>query len=136
LWYVGRAVAWLFAHHGLGRPHQQVNQPLLVLRSYREQSDLSGAVVALRCFVTPQTMRQIVAKLEVATLISRRVHPEHGRILETYLMERGEALVSRSHQVVEDIEERMLAGFDTHERIGLLAALHSLVDGLESGEKL
>ena len=69
-------------------------------------------------------------------MISRRVHPEHGRILETYLMERGEALVSRSHQVVEDIEERMLAGFDTHERIGLLAALHSLVDGLESGEKL
>jgi DNA-binding MarR family transcriptional regulator len=57
-------------------------------------------------------MRQIVAKLEGATLISRRVHPEHGRILETYLMERGEALVSRSHQVVEDIEERIVAGFD------------------------
>jgi hypothetical protein len=30
----------------------------------------------------------------------------------------------------------MLAGFDTHERIGLLAALRSLVDGLDSGDKL
>src|SRR5215208_525249 len=53
-----------------------------------------------------------------------------------YGEERGEALVSRSHQVVEDVEERMLAGFDTHERIGLLAALRSLVDGLDSGDKL
>jgi DNA-binding MarR family transcriptional regulator len=106
-----------------------------VLSVLDDEPGLSGAALARRCFVTPQTMNQIVAKLEKEALISRRDHPEHGRIRQAYLTERGEELVSRAHRDVEDVEERMLAGFDADERLDLLRTLSGLVDGLRSGEK-
>jgi DNA-binding MarR family transcriptional regulator len=49
--------------------------------------------------------------LESAGLVSRRPHPEHGRVLQAYLTETGEKLVSRAHQMVETLEQRMLAGW-------------------------
>ena len=36
---------------------------------------------------------------------------------------------------VEEIEERMLAGFDAEERLDILRALGGLVEGLRSGER-
>jgi DNA-binding MarR family transcriptional regulator len=46
----------------------------------------------------------------------RRSHPEHGRVLQTYLTEEGVGLVVRAHWVVEAIEERMLSNLGKEER--------------------
>jgi DNA-binding MarR family transcriptional regulator len=96
---------------------------------------LSGAELARRCFVTPQTMNAIVANLETAGLVDRRPHPEHGRVLQAYLTEMGEELVSRAHGIVEDIEQHMLAGLDRDERLRLLKVLRSCIDSLKTGPK-
>ena len=101
-----------------------------------DEPGLSGAALARRCFVTPQTMNQIVAKLKGANMISRHPHPEHGRVLQTYLTGEGEELVSRAHGVVEPIEERMVASLSGAERARLLEMLRSCVESLEAGEKL
>lgn len=92
---------------------------------------LSGAELARRCFVTPQTMSAIVVNLEAAGLVLRQPHPEHGRVLQAYLTAAGEELVSRAHEIVETIEKRMLASLDPQERLQLLNALRSCVGSLE-----
>ncbi len=98
-----------------------------------EEAGLSGAALARRCFVTPQTMNQILVKLESAGMVERRPHPEHGRILSAYLTGKGAKRVSRAHGVVGDIEERMLAGLGRKERSRLLETLRGCVESLEAG---
>jgi DNA-binding MarR family transcriptional regulator len=53
-----------------------------------EEPGLSNAALARRSFVTPQTMNQIMVRLEAAGLVERRAHPEHGRVLQAYLTKR------------------------------------------------
>ncbi len=95
------------------------------------ESGLSGAELARRCFVTPQTMNGIVVNLENAGLLERRPHPGHGRVLQTYLTGEGEAMVSRAHAPIEAIEGRMLAGVGEEERGRLLRDLRNCADALE-----
>ncbi|QIN85008.1 MarR family transcriptional regulator [Rubrobacter tropicus] len=95
------------------------------------EAGLSGAGLARRCFVTPQTMNGILAKLEGAGLVERRRHPEHGRVLQAYLTETGGAVVSRAHALVEAVEGRMLEGLTEHERGRLLVVLRGCAEALE-----
>ena len=95
-----------------------------------EGPGLSGAEVARRCFVTPQTMNGVLVKLEGAGLVSRRAHPEHGRVLQVYPTQEGEELVVRAHRVVVEIEERMLGDLEGDERLGLLEMLRGCADAL------
>lgn len=99
-----------------------------------DEAGLSGAALARRCFVTPQTMNQILTNLEAAGLVERRPHPEHGRVLSAYLTDRGARLVALAHARVAAIEERMLAGLDGEARSLLLDALKSCVESLETRE--
>ncbi|WP_420481531.1 MarR family winged helix-turn-helix transcriptional regulator [Actinopolymorpha pittospori] len=71
---------------------------------------LSGAELARRCFVTPQTMNQIVAGLEARALVQRAPHPTHRRILQISLSERGRTLLVEAHRGVGAVESRMTAG--------------------------
>jgi DNA-binding MarR family transcriptional regulator len=79
-------------------------------------------------------MNGIVTNLEAAGVVERRPHPEHGRVLQAYLTERGEELVSRAHALVEAVEERMLAELGEDERLKLAEALRGCADSLASGE--
>lgn len=94
---------------------------------------ISGAELARHSFVTPQTMNAIVARLEAAGLISRGVHPAHGRVLRAYLTEAGKKLLSGAHRSVRMVEERMLADLNTEERQLLLDTLRRCTSSLETG---
>src|SRR5215210_2972527 len=98
-----------------------------------EAPGLSGAELARRSFVTPQTMNAILANLGSAGLVVRRPHPEHGRVLQAYLTEMGEESVARAHGLVEDVERRMLEGVSRDDRHRLLEALRGCADALEGG---
>jgi DNA-binding MarR family transcriptional regulator len=95
-----------------------------------EEAGLSGAALARRCFVTPQTMNQILMNLQGSGMVERRPHPEHGRVLSVYLTRKGAELVALAHGEVEAIEERMLAGLDRGERYRLLEALRGCAESL------
>lgn len=94
---------------------------------------LSGAELARRGFVTPQTMNGILVNLEKAGLLERRPHPEHGRVLQAYLTGNGERMLSRAHTLVEAIEGRMLKDLTEDERGRLLSVLRGCADALEDG---
>lgn len=93
---------------------------------------LSGAELARRCFVTPQTMNGIVVGLEQGALVERTPHPDHGRVIETHLTEAGRVLLRDAHQAVRVIEEQMLAGMSAAERGGLGALLRCCTKNLET----
>ena len=103
----------------------------VALSVLEEEPGSSGAELARRCFVTPQTMNGILVNLENAGLVGRRPHPGHGRVLQAYLTAEGEAMISRTHAPIEAIEGRMLAGFGEDERGRLLRALRECADTLE-----
>lgn len=105
------------------------------LCALEEQVGLSGAGLARRCFVTPQTMNGILTKLEAARLVERREHPEHGRILQTYITEKGSGLIAECHRKVVEIEERMVAGLEEDDRLRLSEMLRGCADSLESARK-
>ena len=99
------------------------------------EEGLSGALLARRCFVTPQTMNGILINLERAGLLERRAHPEHGRVLQAYLTGDGERMLSRAHALVEAIEEQMVGDLTEGERARLLAVLRGCADALERSDR-
>lgn len=88
-----------------------------------EEPGISNATLARRSFVTPQTMNQILVRLEAAGLVERRAHPEHGRVLQSYLTGEGERLRQECARRVDAIEERMVAGLSEEERLAFLESL-------------
>jgi DNA-binding MarR family transcriptional regulator len=92
---------------------------------------LSGAELARRCFVTPQTMNSILRNLESAGLVARTGRSSHGRIIDISLTSRGRATVLRCHRIVQAIEEQMLSQLDTRARARLAESLLQCIRGLE-----
>jgi DNA-binding MarR family transcriptional regulator len=88
-----------------------------------EEPGLSNSTLARRSFVTPQTMNQILVRLEAAGLVERHAHPEHGRILQAYLTEEGERLRRECAVRVDAVEEPMVSGLSAVERSNLLGLL-------------
>lgn len=94
------------------------------LSALEQAPGLSNAELARRCFVTPQTMNEIVAHLEAADLVTRHRAAADGRVVQTYLApQQGQHLLADCHQAVEAIETRLVSGLSGAER-------HDLVDGL------
>ena len=102
-----------------------------VLAALAEEPGLSGAALARRCFVTPQTMTGIISNLISAGLIAREPDPEHGRILKTRLTARGIDLLRQAHRAVQDVEERMVGELDRAEREALADLLAQCASALE-----
>ena len=102
-----------------------------VLSQLATAPGLSSAELARRAFVTPQTMNDIVTKLEAAGLLERRPHPTHGRVREARPTARGLDALGRARPLVEAIETRMLAGLHDDDRPRLLDTLRRCADALE-----
>jgi DNA-binding MarR family transcriptional regulator len=77
---------------------------------------ISNAALARACFVTPQTMNEIVQSLQDRGLLQRTAHPVHGRILQLDLTPLGRTRLRQAHQLIETVEERMVAGLAHEER--------------------
>ena len=95
----------------------------------------SSAALARMCFVTAQTMNQIVQGLCTMGLALRRAHPEHGRIIQLFLTEEGQQRLKRAHHQVEAVEEKMLAELSSDERHQLVEQLQHCSQALESSSR-
>jgi DNA-binding MarR family transcriptional regulator len=103
----------------------------------RRRPGLSNAQLARRTMVTPQSMIQILARLEERKLVQRDVDPAHKRILRGALTAAGEELLARADPAVESIQEQMLLDVaeDQREAVldGMLKAMRRLSAGLNAG---
>lgn len=100
------------------------------LNATREIPGESGAGLARRSFVSPQTMNTILVRLESAGLVERRPR-EHGRVLETYLTDKGRSVLESCDDIALAIEEHMLRGIEPENRKRLRDWLLQCAEALE-----
>ncbi|MGM0588945.1 MAG: MarR family winged helix-turn-helix transcriptional regulator [Bacteroidota bacterium] len=74
-----------------------------------EDSGISNAELARRCFLTPQTMHKMVGGMETKGLLERQQHPDHGRKKMVLLTPKGKSLLEHAHNKVAEIEGKMTA---------------------------
>lgn len=80
-----------------------------VLAQLELKPGASNAALARSAFITAQTMHGIVSNLEKRGLVERKNDTSHGRILCTELTDQGHKIVARAHDMIRDVEARMLA---------------------------
>ena len=86
---------------------------------------LSNAQLARRALVTPQSMIEILAKLESRRLARRTVDPENARVLRAELTGAGRTLLRRADPVIAEVEQQVLDAMTAREReIVVRAMLH------------
>ena len=95
-----------------------------------EQPGLSNAQLARRSFLTPQTMNHILGRLEALGLVERWEHPEHGRVLQAYLTQRGERVRDECDRMVATVEARLVSELSEEEQRCLLEALRGCAEAL------
>jgi DNA-binding MarR family transcriptional regulator len=122
-----REIGALVAPHGLTVPQYTA------LSILRDRAGLSNAQLARRSYVTPQSMNEVIAKLERDGLVARSPSANHGRVLEMALTPAGDEVLQRCEDAVTEMETRMLADLDDDARAQLLKALKDCVHRLGAG---
>lgn len=95
-----------------------------------ETPGLSGAQLARWAMVSPQTMNQILTRLETDGLIVRDPDPEHGRILRARVTDLGMERFQRGVAMADGLIEEVQADFSSVERAELLRLLGKCQDNL------
>ena len=80
-----------------------------VLAQLELKPGASNAALARSAFITAQTMHGIVSNLEKRGLVQRKNDASHGRILCTELTDQGCKVVTQAHDMIRDVESRMLS---------------------------
>ncbi|MFK7919099.1 MAG: MarR family winged helix-turn-helix transcriptional regulator [Ilumatobacter sp.] len=101
---VQRELQHIVVRHGLSLPEYST---LSVLHATPE---LSNAELARRSLVTPQSMNEVIARLEQRHLVERRNHPDHGRILLTSVTEAGRGVIVGAAADVAAFEDELVDG--------------------------
>jgi DNA-binding MarR family transcriptional regulator len=102
-----------------------------LLNAIEEAPGSSGAELARRCFITPQSVNGLMAELQRKALIERSASATHGRIIETRLSEDGRAQLSLARERVFPIEGRMLKKLDRSQRQELAMFLKICIDSID-----
>ena len=103
-----------------------------VLSAVQLQPGISNAALARGAFVTAQSMQGIVANLERIGLLRRKPHPTHGRIRQSELTVKGDAVLAKAHKLLIGVEEAMTSGFKKEEIEALRSLLHRCAENMHA----
>jgi DNA-binding MarR family transcriptional regulator len=78
--------------------------------------NLSNAQLARRALVTPQSMIEIVARLQAQGLVTRTVDPGHRRILRLRLTDAGEEVRGAADPAIAALDDELFAGVPARQR--------------------
>ncbi len=81
-----------------------------VLSVLARDPGMSGADLARVCNTTPQAMNGVLVTLERQSLVTRRAHPAHGRILQVFLADEGRRRLDRATPRVRAVEQTVETG--------------------------
>lgn len=101
---------------------------LLVLST---EPGLTGAGLARRCLVTPQTMSSVLSTMEREGLVERLPHPTHQHVLETRLTPLGEGRLHKADEAAVVVERRLSELFTPEECASFLEFLGRCASALE-----
>jgi DNA-binding MarR family transcriptional regulator len=100
----------------------------------RRHGESSNADLAMRAFITPQAMNEVVQGLEQRKLVTRRPDPSHGRIVNLLLTKRGLEVLTGCDIAVRRLEQTMLNGLNASQREALRDTLLACAQALEKRE--
>lgn len=105
-----------------------------VLAQLELKPGASNAALARSAFITAQTMHGIVSNLEKRGLVERKSDISHGRILCTELTDQGHKIIAQAHDMIRDVEARMLATVSGEHKVMLEKLLLECFNNLNNGE--
>ena|SRR5690242_4022812 len=94
---------------------------------------LSNAQLARRSLVTPQSMIEILTRLERRELVVREPDAQHARILRGHLTKKGRSLLRDANRAVEGIQEQILADVPQRDRAVLVEGMRVVMNRLSGG---
>ena len=104
-----RAMAIALRAHGL-TPWQYG-----VLSVLAREPGASGADLARALITTPQAVNGVLATLERESLIERRPHPTHGRVLQATLTSEGQRRLEAANPAVRALSRAIERGLSSDE---------------------
>jgi DNA-binding MarR family transcriptional regulator len=72
-----------------------------------DEPGISGAELARRCLVTPQTMTTVLGNLTLKGYIERRSVPGQGRAMETTITAAGKRMLAKADKEVMEVENEL-----------------------------
>jgi DNA-binding MarR family transcriptional regulator len=104
----------------------------VALRALADHPDASAAELARLCFVTRQSLQDLLAGLRTAGLVCNATTQNHGRTTALALTDAGRTRLTASHDAVLSVEESMLHGLTEHARDQLCESLARCAENLEA----
>ncbi|MFZ3302298.1 MAG: MarR family transcriptional regulator [Mycobacterium sp.] len=101
------------------------------LRALAEHPDASAAELARLCFVTRQSLQDMLAGLRAAGLVATADAPPRGRSRSLALTRLGSRRLSAAHEAVFGVEAAMLEGVSAREQRSVADVLARCAQSLE-----
>jgi DNA-binding MarR family transcriptional regulator len=143
---VERSVGYLFkrVQQGLRRRCDAALKPTgismaqyAVLRALAEHPDASAAELARLCFVTRQSLQDVLTGLRAADLVetgSANQAPRRGRSRSLALTRRGSRQLTAAHDAVSTVQAAMSQGVSVSEQRSVANVLIHCAENLEGQE--
>lgn len=103
-----------------------------VLRALADHPDASAADLARLCFVTRQSLADVLTGLRASQLVDTADAPPRGRARALQLTAAGQGLLSAADQAVMAVNATMTEGLSTGDRRQLVAMLTRCAENLET----
>ncbi|MGA9489035.1 MAG: MarR family transcriptional regulator [Mycobacterium sp.] len=102
------------------------------LRALHEHPDASAAELARLCFVTRQSLQDVLAGLRADGLIETVDAPPRGRSRSLALTRLGSRLLGAAHDAVFGVEDVMLQGISPRDRRHVAELLIRCAENMEA----
>ena len=103
-----------------------------VLRALADHPEASASELSRLCFVTRQSLGDLLAGLRSAALVEDTDAPRRGRAQSLKLTRLGRTRLAAAHSAVADVETAMTEGIPTRLRSELATALTRCAENLEA----
>lgn len=102
------------------------------LRALADHPDASASELARLCFVTRQSLGDLLSGLRSAGLVDDTDAPRHGRAQSLKLTTLGRGRLAAAHEAVADVETAMTEGIPMRLRGEVATALMRCAENLET----
>jgi DNA-binding MarR family transcriptional regulator len=103
------------------------------MRALHEHPDASAAELARLCFVTRQSLQDLLTGLRGAGLVETVDAPPRGRSRSLALTRLGSRKLDAAHDAVFSVEAEMLQGISARDRRSVAELLTRCAENVESG---
>lgn len=117
-------------------PHDLTLPEYTVLTVLRRTSGLSNAQLARRAYIRPQSMHEVLSKLEAQGFVTRTDSPTNRRIRTAVLTDAGKRRIESAENDAAAIDEKLLSALSAAERSVFVDGLRKCIVSLGGGLRM